>query len=73
MKSWKSWKGLHKQLRRKGYKGSFGKISVTRWRNSGCKLLHMALLNFWFDEQHLLNMEQVKTNTLHQYHDFVMN
>ena len=73
MKSWKSWKGLHKQLRRMGYKGSFEKISVTCWRNSSCQLLHMALPNTWFNEMHLFNMEKVKTNTLHQYYDFVLN
>lgn len=73
MKSWKSWKGLHKQLRRMGYKGSFEKISVTRWRNSSCQLLHMSLPNTWFDEIHLFNMEKVKTNTLHQYYDLVLN
>ena len=73
MKSWKSWKGLHKQLRRMGYKGGFEKISVTRWRDSSCTLLHMALPNSWFDEQHLFNLERVKTNTLHQYYDFVLN
>ena len=67
MRSWKSWKGLHKQLRRMGYKGSFEKISVTHWRNSSCKLLHMALPNSWFDNAHLFNMEKVNTNTLHQY------
>lgn len=69
MKSWKSWKGLHKQLRRMGYKGSFEKISVTRWRNSSCQLAHMALPNQWFEEMHLFNMEKVKTNTLHQYYE----
>lgn len=73
MKSWKSWKGLHKQLRRMGYKGEFEKISVTRWRNSSCQLLHMALPNSWFDEKYLFNMELVKTNTLHQYFNFVLN
>ena len=73
MKSWKSWKGLHRQLRRMGYRGSFEKISVTRWRNSSCQLLHMALPNSWFDEMYLFNMENVKTNTLHQYYDFVLN
>ena len=71
MKSWKSWKGLHKQLRRMGYKGSFEKISVTRWRNSSCQLAHMALPNSWFDEMLLFNMEKVKTNTLHQYYQIL--
>ncbi len=73
MKSWKSWKGLHKQLRRMGYKDSFEKISVSCWRNSSSRLLHMALPNSWFNEQHLFNMERVKTNTLHQYYNFVLN
>jgi hypothetical protein len=73
MKSWKSWRGLHKQLRRMGYKGCFEKISVTRWRNSNCQLLHMALPNSWFDDKYLFNMERVKTNTLHQYYTFVLN
>ena len=73
MKSWKSWKGLHKQLCRMGYKGKFTKISVTRWRNSNCQLLHMALPNSWFDDKYLFNMEKVTTNTLHQYYNFVLN
>ena len=68
MKSWKSWKGLHKQLRRMGYRGRFEKISVVRWRNSSCHMLHKALPNEWFDEKHLFNMEKVNTNTLHQYY-----
>ncbi len=73
MKSWKRWKGLHKQLRRMGYKGKFRKISVTRWRNSNCQLLHMALPTSWFDAKYLFNMEKVTTNTLHQYYNFVLN
>lgn len=73
MKSWKSWKGLHKQLRRMGYEGSFEKISVTRWRNSSCTLLHMALPKTWFSENNLFDMEKVTTNTLHQYYNFVLN
>lgn len=73
MKSWKSWKGLHKQLRRMGYRGSFEKISVTRWRNSSSPLLHMALSNAWFEERNLMNLEKVTTNTLHQYYTFVLN
>jgi len=73
MRSWKSWKGLHKQLRRMKYKGKFEKISVTRWHNSNCTLVHMALPKTWFEEHGLFNMENVTTNTLHQYYNFVLN
>ena len=69
MREWKSWKCLHKQLRRMGYKGRFAKISMTRWRNAGSKLVHMALPNDWFTNLHLYNMEWVKTNILHQYYE----
>ena len=69
MREWKSWKGLHKQLRRMGYQGSFEKISMARWRNASCKLVHMALPNEWFNNLHLYDMERVKTSTLHQYYE----
>ncbi len=69
MREWKSWKGLHKQLRRIGYKGSFEKISMTRWRNASCHLIHKALPNEWFNQLRLYNMEKVETNTLHQYYE----
>ncbi len=69
MREWKTWRGLHKQLRRMGYKGRFEKISMTRWRNASCKLLHMALPNEWFGQQGLYDMELVKTNILHQYYE----
>jgi RNA-directed DNA polymerase len=74
MISWKSWKGLHKQLRRVGYKGVFEKISMSRWRNSSCQLLHMALSNKYFHEHlFLFDLERVKTNILHQYYGIVLN
>ncbi|MGL6107939.1 group II intron reverse transcriptase/maturase [Romboutsia sp.] len=67
MKEWKSPKGLHKQLRRLGYKGQFKKISMSRWRNSSSTLIHMALPNTWFDEIKLFDMSKVKVNTLYCY------
>lgn len=69
MIEWKSWKGLHKQLRRMGYTGRFEKISLTRWRNASSKWLHMALPNDWFRKQGLFDMTSVTTNTLHQYYE----
>ena len=73
MRAWKTWKPLHKQLRRNGYKGNFKKISMTRWRNSNSPLVDMALPNKWFEEKGLYNMERVVTNTLHQYYEFALN
>ena len=68
MRAWKSWKSLHKQLRRNGYKGNYKKISITRWRNSNSPLIDMALPNKWFEENGLYDMIITETNTLHQYY-----
>ena len=67
MKEWKSYKSLHKTLRRRGYKGAFKKISMTRWRNSLSPLVCMALPNKWFDDIKLFDMSKVETAVLHYY------
>ncbi|MEA1885567.1 MAG: group II intron maturase-specific domain-containing protein [Thermotogota bacterium] len=63
MREWKSWKTLFKVLRRNGYTGKYGKISMTRWRNSSCYLIHQTIPNKWFDETGLINLETYKTAT----------
>ena len=68
MKEWKSYKSLHKALRRNGYKGDFKKISMSRWRNSASPLLSMALPNSWFDEIKLFDMSKVETKVLYHYY-----
>lgn len=64
MREWKSWKPLHKALRRRGYRGEFQKISIFRWRNSASPLINMALPNSWFDELGLINLESYKVGLL---------
>jgi RNA-directed DNA polymerase len=69
MREWKVYKQLHKALRRRGYKGEFQKISMTRWRNSASPLLNLALPNSWFDEIGLINLETYKTGILSFYYE----
>lgn len=69
MREWKSYGQLHKTLRRRGYKGEFQKISMTRWRNSASPLLSLALPNSWFDEIGLINLETYKTGILPFYYE----
>lgn len=69
MREWKSWKPLHKTLRRRGYKGEFEKISMRRWRNSASPLISMALPNSWFNEIGLINLETYKTGILSFYYE----
>jgi len=69
MREWKSYRQLHKALRRRGYKGEFQKISMTRWRNSASPLLSLALPNSWFDDIGLINLETYKTGILPFYYE----
>jgi len=69
MREWKSWKQLHKALRRRGYKGDFKKISMTRWRNSASPLISMALPNKWFDEIGLVNLETYNVGILRYFRE----
>src|SRR5690625_945709 len=67
MREWKSWKALHRALRRNGYRGEFEKISMRRWRNSASPLLSMALPNKWFDQMGLVDLTKYRVGTLHLY------
>lgn len=67
MREWKKWKQLHKALRKRGYKGNFLKISMTRWRNSASPLINMALPNSWFDELGLINLASYNVGILHHF------
>jgi len=69
MREWKSWKPLHKQLRRLNYKGEFKKISMYRWRNSSSPLIHKALPNKWFEEMGLYNLENCVVGTLFHHRE----
>lgn len=69
MKEWKSYKSLHKAVRRRGYKGKFEKISMSRWRNSNCTLVHMALPNIWFKEIGLVHLSEIQVGILSNYYE----
>lgn len=68
MREWKSWKQLHKALRRRGHRGEYEKISMTRWRNSASPLINMALPNSWFDELGLIDLTKYSVGVLHQFY-----
>lgn len=69
MREWKSWKQLHKTLRGRGYKGTFEKISMKRWRNSASPLINMALPKKWFDELGLINIASYNVGILHHFRE----
>ncbi|NLV00314.1 group II intron reverse transcriptase/maturase, partial [Marinomonas sp. UCMA 3892] len=52
---------LHRRLKQLGYKPPFKYISMTSWRNAASPLASHAMPNKWFDEQGLVNLEEVRT------------
>ena len=69
MREWKSWRGLHKALRRRGYAGEFLKISMRRWRNSASPLVNMALPQVWFSEIGLIDLTKYEVGVLHLFYE----
>jgi RNA-directed DNA polymerase len=67
MREWKGWKAFHKVLHRQGFKGECPKLSMTRWRNSSCHHIHIALPNSWFGEMRLFDLMSLKTGVLFNY------
>jgi len=64
-----SWKGLHRTLRQRGYRGEYQKISMHRWRNSVSPLLSLALPNRWFREIGLLDLTKYSVGIVSQFYE----
>lgn len=68
MKEWKSYKALHKALRRQGYQGTFEKMAMNKWRNSASPLVNMALPNTLFVQWGLFNLATYEVGILYRYY-----
>jgi len=69
MREWKSWKPLHKALRRRNYQGEFEKISMFRWRSSSSPLINMALPNSWLQEIGLVSLDSFEVGILSHFYE----
>jgi RNA-directed DNA polymerase len=61
MSLWKKPGRLHRRLRQLGYKGEFGKIRMSSWRNAANPLANLALSNDYFRELGLFDLDSVRT------------
>jgi RNA-directed DNA polymerase len=65
MKQWKTYKPMHKEIRRKGFTGYDNvKMDVRRWKNSKVHIIHMLMPNSYFEELGLYDLTQVKVGLL---------
>ncbi|MEF3309408.1 group II intron reverse transcriptase/maturase [Paenibacillus sp. GYB004] len=50
MRSWKNIRKLHREMRRRGWKGDLPRLRMTAWRSSRTEHANFALPNTWFGE-----------------------
>ena len=67
MKQWKTYKKMHKEMRRSGIKGNGIKMAVTKWKNSKVQIIHMLLPNQYFEELGLIDLCKYDVGLLSNY------
>lgn len=68
MKQWKTYKAMHKEMRRLGIKGNGLKMAVAKWKNSNTHIIHQILPNQYFDELGLIDMQKYEVGLLSNYY-----
>jgi len=68
MKQWKTYKAMHKEMRRKGIAGNGLKMDVRRWKNSNVHIIHMILPNKYFDDMGLIDITTYKVGVLSSFY-----
>jgi RNA-directed DNA polymerase len=63
MKQWKTYKPMHKLMRRKGFEPK-EKMAVTKWKNSKVHIIHLLLPNSDFEKLGLYDLESVDVGLL---------
>lgn len=68
MKQWKTYKAMHKEMRKLGIKGNGLKMAVTKWKNSNVYIIHQILPNKYFENLGLIDMQQYEVGLLSNYY-----
>lgn len=68
LRQWKSYKAMHKEMRKQGIKGNGEKMAVTKWKNSNIHIVHMLLPNKVFEDLNLIDLTKYKVGLLSNYY-----
>ena len=68
MKQWKTYKAMHKAMRKQGIKGTGEKMAVTKWKNSKVHIIHMLLPNEFFENLGLVDISKYEVGLLSNYY-----
>ena len=69
MKQWKTYKAMHKEMRRKGITGNGLKMDVNRWKNSNVHIIHMIMPNKYFEDMGLIDITTYKVGVLSSFYE----
>jgi len=68
IRHWKTYKGMHKEMRKQGIQGSGERMSMRKWKNSNVYIIHMLLPNKFFDDLGLINLTNYEVGLLSNYY-----
>lgn len=68
MKQWKTYKAMHKEMRKQGIKGNGEKMAVTKWKNSNVHIIHRLLPNKLFEDLGLIDLTKYEVGLLSNYY-----
>lgn len=68
MKQWKTYKKMHKEMRKLGIKGNGEKMAVRKWKNSNVHIIHMLLPNKYFRDLGLIDLCDYEVGLLSNYY-----
>ena len=68
MKQWKTYKAMHKEMRKLGIKGNGLKMDVVKWKNSNVHIVHQILPNQYFEDLGLIDMHKYEVGLLSNYY-----
>lgn len=68
MKQWKTYKAMHKEMRKLGIRGNGLKMAVTKWKNSNVHIIHQILPNKYFEDLGLIDVQKYEVGLLSNYY-----
>ena len=68
MRQWKTYKKMHKEMRKMGIKGNGEKMDVTKWKNSNVHIIHLLIPNKYFEEMSLIDLCKYEVGLLSNYY-----
>lgn len=68
IRHWKTYKAMHKEMRKQGIKGNGERMSMYKWKNSNVHIVHMLLPNKFFEELGLIDLIKYEVGLLSNYY-----